>query len=246
MKSELYEVDAFLGIEQEFDEFCTSFQLFANKWTSLMEEYRTHNMMEAETFNIFRILKIAHYEVTTHSPILRELLDSQGSHGQGNVFFIEFLNLLTSRRMVSQQDVISLSEHNYINYSCEAEQSTEEGRLDIIIRRLSKKAPFCFIIENKIYAQDQQGQIARYWSQLDRYDIPVQRKRIFYLTLYGSRPSPTSISEEARRALENAGTLCYLSYKKDVREWLQKSLIKVESDKVSHILKQYLEILEAL
>ena len=44
-----------------------------------------------ERFNIFDILHVGHYEVRTHSPILAEFLNPQGSHGQGAVFLKSFL-----------------------------------------------------------------------------------------------------------------------------------------------------------
>src|SRR5665213_375123 len=44
-----------------------------------------------EHFNIFQILGIGHREVTTHSPILAELLNPKGSHGQGSAFLRLFL-----------------------------------------------------------------------------------------------------------------------------------------------------------
>ena len=44
-----------------------------------------------EHFNIFQILRVGHLEVTTHSPILAELLNPKGNHGQGAVFLGRFL-----------------------------------------------------------------------------------------------------------------------------------------------------------
>src|SRR5208283_235963 len=44
-----------------------------------------------EHFNIFHILRVGHLEVTTHSPILGELLNPKGKHGQGAAFLRLFL-----------------------------------------------------------------------------------------------------------------------------------------------------------
>jgi len=45
-------------------------------------------------FNLFEILHIGHYEVRTHSPIIAELLNPTGTHGQGCAFLRKFLSLL--------------------------------------------------------------------------------------------------------------------------------------------------------
>jgi len=44
-----------------------------------------------EQFNMFRVLGVGHLEVKTHSPILAELLNPKGKHGQGDVFLSLFL-----------------------------------------------------------------------------------------------------------------------------------------------------------
>ena len=43
-----------------------------------------------EHFNIFKILRIDHYEVRTHSPVFGGLLDPKGSHGQEGEHFCGF------------------------------------------------------------------------------------------------------------------------------------------------------------
>ena len=45
-----------------------------------------------EHFNIFKILRVGHLEVKTHSPILGELLNPNGHHGQGAAFLRLFLS----------------------------------------------------------------------------------------------------------------------------------------------------------
>ena len=51
-----------------------------------------------EHFNIFKILGIARREVQTHSPILGELLNPNGCHGQKDLFLQLFFDQLNKRR----------------------------------------------------------------------------------------------------------------------------------------------------
>ena len=132
-----------------------------------------------ESFNIFSICGVNHYEVT-HSAIIAEFLDPQGSHGQGLAFvkvFVESLNLQDFDFSLDGVEVTT-------------EMVTPNGRIDIVISNGNKQA---IIIENKIYAGDQ-------WEQLKRYDEYAKSKyhngyKILYLTLYGSDPNDEASKE---------------------------------------------------
>src|ERR1035438_5371338 len=100
-----------------------------------------------ERFNLFNILHVGHYEVRTHSPMLAELLNPKGSHGQGAVFLKHFL--------------AELNIHNFDAESAriETEVSIPQGYLDIVITDRNRRSIF---IENKIYAVLQKDQLGRY------------------------------------------------------------------------------------
>ena len=63
------------------------------------------------------------------------------------------------------------------------------GRVDIII----SNSDFCFIVEAKILAPDQDEQMQRYSSILEQqtktFKIPAKRCKLFYLTVDGKQPS---------------------------------------------------------
>src|ERR1017187_3561212 len=86
-----------------------------------------------ERFNIFNV---DHYEVRTHSPMLAELLNRKGSHGQGAVFLRHFL-----------------SELKIHDFDAESSRVDTElsigafGRLDIVLTDGNHRSIF---IENKI------------------------------------------------------------------------------------------------
>lgn len=233
-------------IDTEKKQFENSFLKFKNNYNKIISEYRKLNFELAESFNIFQILNIMHYEVSTHSAILRELLDSNGTHGQGNLFFIEFLNMLVGKGILLRDDPLRYSAKQFDNYSCIAEKSIDNGRIDIIISRFQGDFPFCLIIENKVYAKDQEKQIERYWDKLKRMNIPEDRKKILYLTPDGRDPSEWSIDKGMREELEDKGILHYISYKVDIKKWLEDVLKKTRSPKVQCLLQQYVDILGIL
>ena len=49
--------------------------------------------LTGENFNVFSILQMESAEVKTHSAIIAELLNPQGSHSQGTLFLKLFLQL---------------------------------------------------------------------------------------------------------------------------------------------------------
>ena len=58
---------------------------------NILEENNSHG----NNFNLLKICGVSNSEVFTHTPILKELLDPEGTHGQKDLFlksFVEFLN----------------------------------------------------------------------------------------------------------------------------------------------------------
>jgi len=231
-------------LEKEFrDNFFKLKDLYVEKRDEILEK----NKITADQFNIFRILKVERYEVTTHSALLKELLDSRGSHGQGNLFFINFLYLLANKDIIPKDEINKYSPKTFDDYRCNAELTVNTGRLDIIIERTYGDFRFCIIIENKVDAADQDEQIDRYWIYLkSKSEIPENRKKILYLTKIGELPSYNSIKLDARENLAKNGVLYYISYSKDIIHWLNEVLPKVESKKVSYLIKQYIETIQNL
>jgi hypothetical protein len=232
--------------EEAFKKYSDNFLRLKIEYLQLKNEYRNLNKTLAEDFNIFQILNVQHYEVSTHSAMIRELLDSTGTHGQGNLFFLEFLNMLSEKEIISNNDTSTYSSNIFDNYSCISEQSVETGRIDIVIERLYSDFPFCFIIENKVWAVDQEKQIERYWQELQKKNIPEDRKKILYLSPNGYLPSEWSIDNQTRMYLENKRILHCISYSRDIIYWLEKVLPKIESEKVRYLVAQYCDILKSL
>lgn len=234
-------------MSEAYSQFESGFLRLKNDYARMLSDYRESNVLLAEDFNIFSLVGVGHYEVTTHSAILRKLLDSQGSHGQGNLFFIEFLSMLADKGIIPKEDINKYSPMTFDNYACDAERSVATGRIDIIVEQLDGDFPYSIIIENKVYAVDQYEQIERYWAELEKKThIPVDRKEIIYLTPKGGLPSEDSIDSKKRKELEDKGALHYISYNTDVSCWLENALMKVKSPKIEHTVRQYIELVRNL
>ena len=175
-----------------------------------------------ESFNIFSICGVNHYEVT-HSAIIAEFLNPLGSHGQGLAFvniFVKSLNLQDFDFSLNGVEVTT-------------EMVTSDGRIDIVISNNNKQA---IIIENKIYASDQ-------WKQLKRYDDFAKTKytngyKILYLTLNGNDPN----DDESRKV-----EYITISYKHHIIDWLlQCKLLAIDKPLIRETLNQYIQHIKNL
>ena len=60
------------------------------------EDERKASELRGEQFNIFKVCGIDHYELQ-HSAIIAELLNPQGSHGQGALYLKLFMQVYGSK-----------------------------------------------------------------------------------------------------------------------------------------------------
>src|SRR5690606_22434580 len=133
--------------------------------------------LTGDNFNIFKTLGLSTSEVRLHSALLAELLNPKGSHGLEE----KFLKLFIQKIVMNNEDTIDLAEienatvvvEKWIGY-IDVERSIG-GYIDILIQLPNDRA---IIIENKIYAGDQEGQLRRYHN-FNKNAI------IVYLTLDG-------------------------------------------------------------
>ena len=170
-----------------------------------------------ELFNIFKVLHLSTDEVRLHSAFIAELLNPKGDHGLGEKFLQAFID-----------DVISDDEFSFDSQSAEVDpehyiglitsDGTEGGKIDIY---LEDKYGHTIIIENKIYAVDQNNQLLRY------YNFAIQNTKgrkhndeganklfcLLYLTLDGKEASSTSLGQK------NIEYDC-INYRKDILGWL--------------------------
>ena len=144
-----------------------------------------------EYFNVFEILGVQTSEVRLHSAIIAELLNPEGSHGLGEKFLNAFINDVISKQTSFKIDLASTSVKIEYPIGTKSEDKTEGGRIDLLIQDKYKQT---IIIENKIYAKDQESQLLRYNNFASKTEqLSNEQYIIFYLTLEGEQATDYSL-----------------------------------------------------
>jgi hypothetical protein len=167
-------------------------------WILNRAEVAKSNRINGATYNPIARIKI---NETTHSRILGDLLDPNGTHGQKNLFLVPFLGELGIPEPTDGLWNVTV----------------ETGRVDILIwRNLPEKS--AVIIENKSNgAGDRPNQIYRYWhrelflwepslwTSTDKAKILERNRRfhVVYLPTDGGK-SPETQSTERPCGMETA------------------------------------------
>ena len=166
-----------------------------------------------EMFNIFEILNIETDETRAHSAFLAALLNPKGKHGAGDRFlraFIDTMDCLKDFEFDTQDAKVEI-EYPIGNKN---EDATEGGRIDILITSTDGKA---VIIENKIYAGDQEKQLVRYANYAKK---KFSDYRLLYLNLYGYEASEYSAKDESEKKLQAGKDYFPIGYDKEIIDWL--------------------------
>ena len=148
-------------------------------------------------FNIFSILRNDHDEVNLHSKFIYELINPLGSHNQGDIFLKIFLKQMNIE-LDGLEDVRVNREYKFI---------------DILIRTNNR----AIIIENKIWAGDQDMQLKRYRDEMINEGFTSKNNKnidIIYLTINGVNPQEYSSDGVPKEIIK-----C-ISYSEDINEWL--------------------------
>lgn len=187
-----------------------------------------------EAFNVFNVLGLSTNETRTHSAFIAELLNPQGNHGCGSMFLAEFIRQihLEEFNMNFEETKVEIER----SIGLKNDDVTEGGRLDIVLQTKD----VMIIIENKIYAGDQEKQLLRYWNYAKK-EIKagnVKQSTILYLTLDGHIASKDSANKDIKYTC--------VSYQDHILSWLnnciglsaQKPLIRETIIQYSNLIKQ--------
>ncbi len=194
------------------------------KVSSISKKYDEIAKITGENFNIFKIMNVQSDEVKLHSAFIAELLNPQGTHGQGDIFLKLFVEQLGIKNFDTKNATTEVEK--YIGEKTE----TEGGRIDIVINSGSRN----IFIENKIYAGDQPQQLLRYHNADKTADL-------FYLTLYGTEASEESTGNTEKKYYTS------ISYSKDIIDWLKKCKKETADFPVlRETITQYINIIKYL
>ncbi|MGI5907458.1 MAG: PD-(D/E)XK nuclease family protein [Christensenellales bacterium] len=189
-------------------------------------------------FNVFSVLRMERREVETHSLFLYELLNPEGSHGCGDLFLQQFCEIVLPQSCFGKGD----------KYVAREVAFSESSRPDFVIE--DERA--CAIIEMKIDAGDQTGQLTRYADYRNGDAI------LYYLTLDGRSPSENATrgmdkgeSEDLlfKKKNENGERkvrIVCISFKDDIKGWLKACTDQIEYPNVKEVCKQYASLCDVL
>lgn len=189
----------------------------------------------APHLNLFAELGIARRELQ-HSNVLRLLLDPRGTHGQGNLFLRAFLDRLAQDRP-ALRDLSAAHDHAW-RVRREVFCGVGRGFADLVLN--NPKLGLWIVVENKIDADDQDAQLARYWQWLQTQGKPTDDRILCYLTIDGRAPSAGALEDlPGRRVLR-------LSHKCDIAPLLRRIRDRVAAPEVRMIVDHYHEIVRSL
>jgi hypothetical protein len=199
-------------------------------FAAVRKEREADAFRRGERFNVFQVLRMEHDETHLHSALLGELLNPKGSHGLGSEPLCLFLKEVCKDAL---SDFDMDKAQVYIEYYIGQinKDHTEGGRIDILITDGVRR----IVIENKIYAADQQNQLLRYQNFCG--DKP---HLLLYLTLDGHEASKYSCGNQS---------VDYhpISYKEDIIRWLKECLAKAQDcPPTREVLSQYIKTLNHL
>ena len=192
---------------------------------------------KGENYNLFSILSIERYELK-HSALIANLLDPKGSHGCGDAFLRAFFEIALKGTAYPFEECTL--PHSYTEYYTGPIAGDTGGRIDILVE--SKSSHYGLIIENKIYAGDQDKQLTRY-DNYGKETFGAGGYLLVYLTLYGYDASKEST---ATKSAEEVGYL-RLSYAEDILRWLEQC-VRLADNKplVRESLNQYIRTIKQL
>ena len=208
-----------------------------------IDDTRKRRQRGVNDYNVFTSLLPANDEVRLHSRFLYSLLDPNGLHYQGTLFLEAFISCL---------------EFPGLDLNWEAAVVKKEYKnIDLYISDGVKH----IIIENKIYAADQDRQIARYIEMIESELEKGAEIYVVYLSLGRDKPSKASLgklevvekdsplstylqdSEQSQRAYPFKS----ISYKKEVKGWLESILDEVRNlTNLSVVVSQYKDVINEI
>lgn len=192
---------------------------------TIIDLYEKHAELSGERFNIFSIMSMESDEVRTHSAILAELLNPKGNHSLGSKPLELFVKQMPFFKEESIVDFGSALCQKEVYVGVKDDENLEGGRVDLIV---SDKTGCRIVIENKIYAPEQQNQLERYYNK-------YSGAKILYLTLDGS---------ESKQSFKNYERI---SYEYHILNWIE-ACAKEAFDKpmVREVLNQYAYLIRKL
>ncbi len=188
--------------------------------------------------NVFTTLLSAHDEVRLHSRFLAFLLDPNGKHYQDDLFLKAFLEHIKLSDFILNTEICTVHR--------------EYCGIDIYITDRTHH----IIIENKIWASDQEKQIQRYIETIktENKTVAPDTIAVVYLSPYGRQPSDYSLGDyrisTCGKYLHHQNekyTYRQINYHADIIQWLESIHAEVKNiTNLSVMMTQYRETVQQI
>lgn len=188
-------------------------------------------------YNLLTTVLNEHDEVRLHSRVIGSLLDVNGLHYQKELFLELFL------------EILDVNEFQF-NFH-ESKIFLEYQNIDLYLTDGKKH----IIIENKIYAEDQENQIKRYYEIIKSCNKQLQYNDILVVYLSIDRSQPSSYSLENLIIKDNylinndekVAIFKNINYKNEILNWLDKCLYEIQNiTNLNESVQQYKSIVEKI
>lgn len=190
---------------------------FKNRLLKLNEEIikvEEKSRKKGDKFNIFSILGIQRKEVETHSFLLYDLINPNGSHYQGDLYLRIFLKEILKEKddfkvdnLLKNAKNIKVDRETFISG-----KGIKNGFIDFTIE-IDK---YYIAIEMKIDSKENGNQLDNYKTFLE--SIPNKEKRLYYLTLFGDEADKSKIEEDEKNGYIR------ISFLQDISNFIEKSI----------------------
>lgn len=220
--------------KQDFDKFVREFSAYLD---AANESKKRGN----NDYNPLKAVQNVDNEEKMHSGFLYSLLDTRGEHYQDDLFLKLFLE--------------TLGLDKWFGSTKSARVEKEYQNIDIYITNGENH----IIIENKIWADDQERQIARYIETIhnssddeNNESVNYENIAVVYLSPFGREPSANSLDEwQIKGNLLECGNdkIKYkqISYQTDILAWIKKCQKEVGNiTSLNSALEFYKDIVEII
>lgn len=207
-------------------QFIGGFQELAQGMKGLIAQAEAEEIGSAPWYNVFLLLGVYTDEDKTHTPMLANLLNPKGSHGQGALFLEAFLaHCRTKPGFTAPQGHISAS-----NWVVQTQRCTPLGIIDLVL--IAPELRYMIAIENKLLAGEQERQLDRYYKWMRSLRDCYPHQTLVFLTPEGRNAASAKEAMYAR-----------VSYQPDIVEILRGCLPAVGAGRVRSLLEQYIDLI---
>jgi len=186
-------------------------------------------------YNILTTVLKPHDEVRLHSRMIGSFLDINGNHYQDSLFLEKFIEVIGLKNYKVEKSKIYLEYEN----------------IDLYLTDGNKH----IIIENKVYAEDQNKQIKRYIEtiKMENKELSWENLYVYYLSIDRKVPSKVSLGDlniEDNIIFNKKYKIAQykaIYYKKHILSWLEKCQYEVQNiTNLNEAIKQYINAIKIM